>query len=145
MNVRDSHGTQLIEGDSVMVIKDLKVKGYSDILKRGRIFKSIQVLDDDEEHVECREGKSTLVLKVCLLNLDFPLGGFSHGKFGHNPLKTRKFCVSTNNRFLHLDVPGGAVVIAQQKRRFLRASIRSYRSGSPNPKFPFGNFGLKKI
>jgi protein PhnA len=67
MNVRDSNGAALIDGDSVMVIKDLKVKGSSDTLKRGRIFKSIHVLEDDEEHVECREGKSTLVLKVCFL------------------------------------------------------------------------------
>jgi protein PhnA len=67
MNVRDSNGATLVEGDSVMVIKDLKVKGSSDTLKRGRIFKSIHVLEDDEEHVECREGKSTLVLKVCFL------------------------------------------------------------------------------
>jgi protein PhnA len=67
MNIRDSNGAQLVEGDAVMVIKDLKVKGTSETLKRGRIFKSIHLLEDDDEHVECREGKSTMVLKVCFL------------------------------------------------------------------------------
>jgi len=66
MAVKDSNGNELKEGDSVSVIKDLKVKGSSIVLKRGKVFKSIH-LTDDEEAVECREGKSTLVLKTCFL------------------------------------------------------------------------------
>lgn len=66
MSVKDSNGTPLEEGDSVHVIKDLKVKGASLTLKRGKVFKSIH-LTDNEEEVECREGKSTLVLKTCFL------------------------------------------------------------------------------
>lgn len=66
MTVRDSNGNELNEGDSVQVIKDLKVKGSSITLKRGKVFKSIH-LTDDEEEVECREGRSTLVLKTCFL------------------------------------------------------------------------------
>ena len=66
MDVKDSCGNLLSEGDSVHVIKDLKVKGSSIVLKRGKIFKNIR-LTESEEEVECREGKSTLVLKVCFL------------------------------------------------------------------------------
>jgi protein PhnA len=66
MTVRDSNGNELNEGDAVQVIKDLKVKGSSIILKRGKLFKSIHLTSDDEE-VECREGKTTIVLKTCFL------------------------------------------------------------------------------
>ncbi|MBA3722545.1 MAG: alkylphosphonate utilization protein [Parachlamydiaceae bacterium] len=66
MDTKDSNGTLLTDGDSVLVIKDLKVKGSSDVLKRGKVFKNIRLTDNVEE-VECREGKSTLVLKTCFL------------------------------------------------------------------------------
>ena len=66
MSAKDSNGTVLNEGDSVTVIKDLKVKGSSSTLKRGTKFKNIHLTDDPEE-VECREGKTTLVLKTCFL------------------------------------------------------------------------------
>lgn len=63
---KDSNGNELKEGDSVQVIKDLKVKGSSIMLKRGKTFKNIRLTDDDEE-VDCREGKTTIVLKTCFL------------------------------------------------------------------------------
>lgn len=66
MATKDSNGNPLNEGDSVHVIKDLKVKGSSITLKRGKLFKNIH-LTESEEEVECREGKSTLVLKTCFL------------------------------------------------------------------------------
>ena len=66
MDVKDSNGTLLVEGDSVHVIKDLKVKGSSIVLKRGKIFKNIRLTNNVEE-VECREGKTTIVLKTCFL------------------------------------------------------------------------------
>ena len=66
MAVRDSNGTELTDGDSVLVIKDLKVKGSSDTLKRGTLFKNIR-LTDDEEAVECGSGRNTVVLKTCFL------------------------------------------------------------------------------
>jgi protein PhnA len=66
MAVKDSNGTELSDGDSVQVIKDLKVKGSSTVLKQGKVFKNIRLTSKDEE-VECREGKSTLVLKTCFL------------------------------------------------------------------------------
>jgi len=66
METKDSNGTVLNEGDSVQVIKDLKVKGSSNTLKRGKVFKNIRLTSKNEE-IECREGKTTLVLKTCFL------------------------------------------------------------------------------
>ncbi len=66
MAVKDSNGNLLHDGDSVHVVKDLKVKGSSLVLKRGEVFKNIR-LTDNEEEVECRQGRSTIVLKTCFL------------------------------------------------------------------------------
>ena len=64
--VKDSNGTQLLDGDSVTVIKDLKVKGGSSDLKRGTLIKKIRVTGDPEA-IECNVDGSTLVLKTCFL------------------------------------------------------------------------------
>lgn len=67
MDVKDCNGTVLNEGDSVQVIKDLKVKGTSVTLKRGTVIKNIHLTSNDEE-VECRVEKvKGLVLKTCFL------------------------------------------------------------------------------
>ena len=66
MDVKDSNGTTLSEGDSVLVIKDLKVKGSSSVLKRGTIVKKIR-LTDDEEAIEGKVDGSVIVLKTCFL------------------------------------------------------------------------------
>ncbi len=66
MAVKDSNGTELENGDSVQVIKDLKVKGSSTTLKRGTLYKNIRLTSKDGE-IECGKGKSTLVLKTCFL------------------------------------------------------------------------------
>jgi protein PhnA len=67
LNVRDSNGTPLKDGDSVTVIKDLKVKGTSATLKRGTVIKNIRLTDDDEA-IECNADKiKGLVLKTCFL------------------------------------------------------------------------------
>ena len=66
MSVKDSSGTELSNGDSVQVIKDLKVKGSSTTLKRGTVYKNIRLTSKDEE-VECGKGKKTIVLKTCFL------------------------------------------------------------------------------
>lgn len=64
MDVRDSNGTILKDGDSVTLIKDLKVKGTSVTLKRGQVCKNIR-LTDDEELIECNVDKvKGLVLRV---------------------------------------------------------------------------------
>ena len=66
-DARDSNGNTLADGDSVMVIKDLKVKGTSVTLKRGTVVKNIR-LTDDAEQIECNADKvKGLVLKTCFL------------------------------------------------------------------------------
>jgi protein PhnA len=67
MDVKDSNGNKLADGDSVLIIKDLKVKGTSVTLKRGTVIKNIR-LTDDEEEIECNAEKvKGLVLKTCFL------------------------------------------------------------------------------
>ena len=62
--VKDSNGTRLADGDSVTLIKDLKVKGTSVTLKRGQLCKSIR-LTDDEDLIECNVDKvKGLVLRT---------------------------------------------------------------------------------
>lgn len=63
---RDSNGTLLSEGDSVLVIQDLKVKGGSSDLKRGTLIRKIH-LTGDAGAIECRVNGSTLVLKTQFL------------------------------------------------------------------------------
>lgn len=48
METRDANGTLLAEGDTVSVIKDLKVKGASAVVKRGSAFKGIHLNGDPE-------------------------------------------------------------------------------------------------
>ena len=66
MKVKDSNGNILNEGDSVTLIKDLKVKGTSSTLKRGTLVKNIR-LTNSEEEIECRVDKVQMVLKTCFL------------------------------------------------------------------------------
>jgi protein PhnA len=62
--VRDSAGTALVDGDSVTVIKDLKVKGAGQTLKQGTVIRSIRLTENDEE-IDCRyEGIKGLVLRT---------------------------------------------------------------------------------
>lgn len=63
MEVKDSNGTLLNEGDSVSIIKDLKVKGSSSVIKRGTIVKNIR-LTNTEEEIEGKVEKSMMVLKA---------------------------------------------------------------------------------
>ncbi len=66
-DTKDSNGNILNDGDSVQLIKDLKVKGTSVTLKRGSFAKNIRLTDDPEE-VECSVEKvKGLVLKTCFL------------------------------------------------------------------------------
>ncbi|MCB2114834.1 MAG: alkylphosphonate utilization protein [Rhodobacteraceae bacterium] len=51
--VVDAEGNALADGDSVTLIKDLKVKGTSTTLKRGTVIRSIR-LTEDPELVDCR-------------------------------------------------------------------------------------------
>lgn len=48
MEIRDSNGTLLSEGDSVSLIKDLDVKGANVTLKRGTVIKNIRLGEGSE-------------------------------------------------------------------------------------------------
>lgn len=63
MEVKDSNGNVLNDGDSVTLIKDLKVKGSSVTLKRGTVVKKIR-LTDSEDEVDCRINGSSIVLRT---------------------------------------------------------------------------------
>ncbi|WP_454815967.1 zinc ribbon domain-containing protein YjdM [Labrys neptuniae] len=51
--VRDAAGNTLADGDSVVLVKDLKVKGANQTLKQGTVIKSIRLTDNDQE-IDCR-------------------------------------------------------------------------------------------
>jgi len=62
--VVDAAGNPLVDGDSVTLIKDLKVKGTNQTLKQGTVIKSIRLTDNDEE-IDCRhEAVKGLVLRT---------------------------------------------------------------------------------
>ena len=64
IKVRDSNGALLAEGDSVTLIKDLKLKGSSTVLKRGTMIKGIHLTDNADE-IEGRTDKvKGLVLRT---------------------------------------------------------------------------------
>jgi protein PhnA len=64
--VRDAHGNELKDGDSVTLIKDLKVKGTSETIKRGTLVKNIRLTGDPDE-VEC----NTKQVKGLVLRTEF--------------------------------------------------------------------------
>lgn len=61
--MKDSNGNVLHDGDSVTVIKDLKVRGTSDIIKRGTMVKNIRLMDDSAE-IDCRVNKTAMILRT---------------------------------------------------------------------------------
>ena len=64
VEVRDSAGNLLGDGDSVITIKDLKVKGAGQTLRKGTVIKSIRLTADPQE-IDCRyEGIKGLVLRA---------------------------------------------------------------------------------
>lgn len=64
--VKDSNGNVLKDGDSVVLIKDLKVKGSSTTLKMGTKVKSIRLVGGDHE-VDCKMEAGSFMLKAAFL------------------------------------------------------------------------------
>lgn len=61
--VRDANGNQLVDGDTVTVIKDLKVKGSSSTLKIGTRVKNIRLVEGDH-NIDCKiDGFGAMKLK----------------------------------------------------------------------------------
>jgi protein PhnA len=64
VEVRDSVGNLLADGDQVTLIKDLTVKGAGQTLKRGTLIKSIRLTGDAQE-IDCKfDGIKGLVLRA---------------------------------------------------------------------------------
>ncbi|WP_269717005.1 alkylphosphonate utilization protein [Caulobacter sp. NIBR2454] len=66
VEVRDSVGNLLADGDSVTLIKDLAVKGAGQTLKRGTVIKSIRLTGDAQE-IDCRHA----AIKGLVLRAEF--------------------------------------------------------------------------
>ncbi len=61
--VKDAHGTRLADGDSVVIVKDLKVKGATSALKVGTRVKNIKLVEGDH-NIDCRiDGFGAMQLK----------------------------------------------------------------------------------
>jgi protein PhnA len=61
--VKDAHGNLLQDGDSVTVIKDLKVKGSSSVVKVGTKVKNIRLVEGDH-NIDCKiDGIGPMKLK----------------------------------------------------------------------------------
>lgn len=61
--IKDSNGNVLTDGDTVSVIKDLKVKGTSSVIKIGTKVKNIRIVDGDHD-IECKiDGFGAMKLK----------------------------------------------------------------------------------
>jgi protein PhnA len=61
--VRDAHGNQLSDGDMVTMIKDLKVKGSSSVIKVGTKVRILRLVDGDH-NIDCKiDGIGAMMLK----------------------------------------------------------------------------------
>jgi len=61
--VKDANGNLLQDGDTVSIIKDLKVKGSSSVLKIGTRVKGIRLVDGDH-NIDCKiDGFGAMKLK----------------------------------------------------------------------------------
>jgi protein PhnA len=64
--VKDAHGTALADGDDVVLIKDLKLRGSSQVLKGGAKGKNIRLVDGDHE-IDCRVEGVAMALNACFV------------------------------------------------------------------------------
>jgi len=64
--VKDANGSALADGDIVMLIKDLPLKGASRTLKSGTKSKAIRLVDGDHE-ISCKMDGITVFLKACFV------------------------------------------------------------------------------
>ncbi len=64
--VKDAHGTVLVEGDSVTLIKGLKLKGSTQVIKGGSKVKNLRLVEGDHE-ISCKIEGSAIGLKACFV------------------------------------------------------------------------------
>lgn len=63
LRVTDSNGNILVDGDSVILIKDLTLRGTSQVIKRGTKAKGIRLTESPEE-IDCRIDGTAIVLRT---------------------------------------------------------------------------------
>jgi protein PhnA len=61
--VKDAVGNQLADGDTVTLVKDLKLRGSSEVLKQGTKVKNIRLVDGDHE-IDCKIDGTPMALKA---------------------------------------------------------------------------------
>jgi protein PhnA len=64
--VKDAYGNVLADGDIVAMIKDIKLKGSSEVLKVGTKSKPIRLVDGDHE-ISCKMDGVAIGLKACFV------------------------------------------------------------------------------
>jgi len=64
--VKDAHGNVLADGDTITLIKDLKLRGGSGVLKQGTKAKNIRLVDGDHE-IDCKIDGVGMALKACFV------------------------------------------------------------------------------
>jgi len=64
--VKDAHGTVLADGDAVILIKDLRLKGSSQTIKGGTKVRNIRLVDGDHE-LDCKVDGVGMMLKACFV------------------------------------------------------------------------------
>jgi len=64
--VKDANGNVLADGDTVVLIKDLKLRGGSGVLKGGTKAKNIRLVDGDHE-IDCKIDGVAMALKACFV------------------------------------------------------------------------------
>lgn len=64
--VKDAHGNVLTDGDTVVLIKDLKLRGSSGALKQGTKAKAIRLVAGDHE-IDCKIDGVPMALKACFV------------------------------------------------------------------------------
>jgi protein PhnA len=66
--IKDANGNPLADGDTVILIKDLKVKGSSIVLKKGTKIKGIRLPDGAGDHeVDCKTDQGAFMLKAAFM------------------------------------------------------------------------------
>lgn len=63
LQVLDANGTPLADGDSVTLIKALKLKGSSQVLKQGTKVKNIRLVPEGDHNIDCKIDGSPMMLK----------------------------------------------------------------------------------
>ncbi len=64
--VKDAHGNVLVEGDTVTLIKDLKLRGGSGVIKGGTKVRNIRLVEGDHE-IDCKVEGVPMALKACFV------------------------------------------------------------------------------